>query len=131
MPFPQSCCLTAGACRYCARRRVSRRGRLPMRTALACMFVVAMGTGLSIGCQKEAAPPPAPAASPPPAPPPAPVAAATGDGGAEAPKKPKMVAPTDGLSLADRMAKRQKEEKKLADENAAAENKRLLAYDKG
>jgi len=42
-----------------------------------------------------------------------------------------MVAPTDGLSLADRIAKRKADEKKLADENAAAENKRLLAYDKG
>jgi len=101
-----------------------------MRTALAFVFVVAVGTGLSIGCQKEAAPPPAPAASPPPAPPPAPVAAATGDGGAEAPKKPKMVAPTDGLSLADRIAKRQKEEKKLAEELAGQEKERLLKYDK-
>ena len=99
-----------------------------MRTALFFMLVVVMGTGMSIGCDKQPAPPPpAPAAAPPPAP--APVAAASPDGG-EAPKKPKMVAPTDGLSLADRIAKRQKEEKKLADELAGQEKDRLIKYDK-
>ena len=41
-----------------------------------------------------------------------------------------MVAPSDGLSLADRIAKRQADNKKLADDNAAAENNRLLTYDK-
>ena len=41
-----------------------------------------------------------------------------------------MVAPTDGLSLADRIAKRQKEEKKLAEELAGQEKERLLKYDK-
>ena len=41
-----------------------------------------------------------------------------------------MVAPTDGLSLADRIAKRQAEEKKLADQLAGEEKQRLLAYDK-
>jgi hypothetical protein len=84
--------------------------------------------GLAAGCAKEAppaAPPPAPA-PPPAAPAPAPAAA---DGGA--PKKPKMVANPDGLSLADRIAKRQAEEKKLADQLAGEEKKRLLAYDKG
>src|SRR5439155_4645228 len=80
---------------------------------------------LSIGCEKEPAPtPPPPAAPPPPAP--APVAAANPD----AAVKPKMVAPTDGLSLADRIAKRQKEEKKLAEELAGQEKERLLKYDK-
>ncbi len=98
-----------------------------MRAALPLMLVVVFGMGLSIGCEKEPpkAPPPA---APPPAPAPAPTAAATPDGGA--PKKPKMVAPTDGLSLADRIAKRQAADKKLADENAASEKTRLLAYDK-
>jgi hypothetical protein len=97
-----------------------------MRTALAFMLVVLMGTGLSIGCDKEPAPPPpAPAAAPPPAP--APVAAAPKP---DAGTKPKMVAPTDGLSLADRIAKRQKEEKKLAEELAGQEKERLLKYDK-
>jgi hypothetical protein len=41
-----------------------------------------------------------------------------------------MVAPTDGLSLADRIAKRQAEEKKLADELAGQEKARLIKYDK-
>jgi len=95
-----------------------------MRTALAVMLVAVIGTGLSIGCEK--APPPAPP-PPPAAPPPPPPAAASPDAG---PKKPKMVAPTDGLSLADRIAKRQADEKKVADELAASEKKRLLTYDK-
>jgi len=100
-----------------------------MRAALAFMMVVGIGTGLSIGCEKEPPQaPPAPATPPPPPPPPAAAAAAPGDAGA--PKRPKMVAPTDGLSLADRIAKRQAEEKKLADELAGAEKKRLIAYDK-
>src|SRR4029079_17035028 len=99
-----------------------------MRTALFFMLVVVMGTGMSIGCDKQPAPPPpAPAAAPPTAP--APGAAASPDGG-QGPQKPKMVAPTDGLSLADRIAKRQKEEKKLADELAGQEKDRLIKYDK-
>jgi hypothetical protein len=78
--------------------------------------------GLGAACSNEpaaTAPPPAPTAAP--APPPSPDAAA----------KPKMVANPDGLSLADRIAKRQAAEKKLAGELADAEHKRLLAYDKG
>jgi hypothetical protein len=95
-----------------------------MRTALKLMLVVVMGTGLSIGCEKEPAPTPPPAATAPPAAAPAPVA------NPDAAPKPKMVAPTDGLSLADRIAKRQKEEKKLAEELAGQEKERLLKYDK-
>src|SRR6476660_4638277 len=87
-----------------------------MRAALTLMVVAMMGTGFLIGCEKAPAP----------APPPAPVAAANPD----AAPKPKMVAPTDGLSLADRIAKRQKEEKKLAEELAGPEKERLLKYDK-
>jgi hypothetical protein len=98
-----------------------------MRKALAVMWVVVVvGTGLSIGCSKEQAPPPA-AAAPPAPPPPPPTAAVVTDAG---PPKPKMVAPTDGLSLADRIAKRQAEEKKLADQLAGEEKTRLLKYDK-
>jgi hypothetical protein len=41
-----------------------------------------------------------------------------------------MVANPDGLSLAERMAKRKAEEKKLAEQLAAEEKERLLAYDK-
>jgi len=96
-----------------------------MRATLAVMLVAIAGMGVvSIGCEKEPPPPPPPAAAPPPPPPPA--AAAPTD----AAPKPKMVAPTDGLSLADRIAKRQAEEKKLATELAGQEKQRLLAYDK-
>jgi len=91
------------------------------------MLIAVIGTGLSIGCEKAPAPAPAPPPAAAPPPPPPPTAAASPDAG---PKKPKMVAPTDGLSLADRIAKRQAEEKKLADELAAQEKKRLLTYDK-
>jgi pyruvate/2-oxoglutarate dehydrogenase complex dihydrolipoamide acyltransferase (E2) component len=94
------------------------------------MLVAVIGTGLSIGCSKEAAPPPAPPAAPAPPPPPAPAPAAEAASPDAGPKKPKMVAPTDGLSLADRIAKRQADEKKLADELASAEKTRLLKYDK-
>jgi len=97
-----------------------------MRGAIAFGLAVMLGVGMSAGCDKPAAPPPppAPAAAPPPPPPPPPAAAA------DAGTRPKMVAPTDGLSLADRMAKRQADEKKLADQLAGEEKKRLLAYDK-
>jgi hypothetical protein len=92
--------------------------------------VIGMG-GLSIGCSKEPekAPPPPVAPAPPPPPPPV-AAAAPVDAAADSARRTKMVAPTDGMSLADRIAKRQADNKKLADENAAAENKRLLIYDK-
>jgi hypothetical protein len=100
-----------------------------MRAALAVMLVAIVGMGLSIGCEKEPPKAPPPAAAPPPPPPP-PAAAAPVDAAEGSIRKAKMVAPTDGLSLAERMAKRQAADKKLADENAAAENKRLLTYDK-
>jgi len=84
----------------------------------ALVLMVAMG----VACSKETpAAPPAPAAAPPP-----PSVAANPDAAA----KPKMVANPDGLSLADRIVKRQAAEKKLADRLAGEENKRLLAYDK-
>lgn len=81
-------------------------------------LVLMMGVGIACSNEKPPAPaaaPVAPTPPPPPAPPPA----------------PKMVANPDGLSLADRIAKRQAAEKKLATELAGEENKRLLAYDKG
>jgi hypothetical protein len=88
-----------------------------MRSTLTVLMIGAVVT--LAACEQKASPPP-PAPPPPPAaaPPPA------------APPRPKMVAPTDGLSLADRIAKRQADEKKLAAELAGEENKRLLAYDK-
>ncbi len=87
------------------------------------VWALVLMVGLGAACSNApapSAPPPAPPAAPPP-PAPTPDAAA----------KPKMVANPDGLSLADRIAKRQAAEKKLAAELAAEEQKRLLAYDKG
>lgn len=93
-----------------------------MRAASFVSALVLM-MGMGVACSKEA--PPAPPPPPPAAPPPPPVAA-----NPDAAAKPKMVANPDGLSLADRIAKRQAAEKKLADQLAGEENKRLLAYDK-
>jgi hypothetical protein len=88
-----------------------------------------------LACQKEAS---REAAPPPPAPPAAPAAAAApagaGDGAVPdgGPKKSKLApAPTDGLSLAERMERRKADEAKLAAQNAADERERLLTYDRG
>ena len=89
---------------------------------------------LFAACQSEPAKPQAPAA-----PAPAPVApalaasASVDAGGADAAaKKSKLApAPTDGLSLAERMERRKAGEAKLAAQLAADERNRLLAYDKG
>jgi len=95
-------------------------------------FAVMLAFGLlAVACDKEApkAPPaPVAAAEPVKAPPPAP-AAVMPDAGV--PVKPKMVANNDGLSLADRVAKRQAAEAKVAAELAGQEKERLLAYDRG
>jgi hypothetical protein len=93
------------------------------------------------GCAKEA-PPPAPSApsEPPAAQAEAPAAPAgtPGEGAAEADtgtdggRKSKLgPAPTDGLSLAERIERRKAEEAKLAAQLADEERKRLLAYDRG
>jgi hypothetical protein len=71
---------------------------------------------------KQTAPPPAPAKPPESKP------VAAGDAGAT---KPKMVAPSDGLSLAERIAKREATEKKVAADLAKAEHDRLMQYDRG
>jgi hypothetical protein len=95
------------------------RGRSVMRGAsFVSALVLMMGIGIACSNETPPAPPAAPAAPTPP-PPPAP------------PPAPKMVANPDGLSLADRIAKRQAAEKKLATELAGEEQKRLLTYDKG
>jgi len=97
-----------------------------MKRALAAAALFST-VGLLACSNEHPAAPPLPAA---PAPvPAAPAATAPHDSGADS-GKPKMVANPDGLSLADRMAKRQAAEKKLADQLAIDENKRLLAYDK-
>jgi len=99
--------------------------------------VTVMGLLLALGaaaaaCDKEApkqAPPPA-AEPAPPAPPPA--AAPARDGGSDAVKKSKLApAPTDGLSLAERMDRRKAEEAKLASKLADDERQRLIKWDKG
>ncbi len=95
-----------------------------MKRALAAAALFST-VGL-FACSNEQPAAPKPPAAPAPAPS-APAATAPSDAGAA---KPKMVANPDGLSLADRMAKRQAAEKKLAAELAVEENKRLLAYDK-
>jgi hypothetical protein len=93
-----------------------------MRGAIASWALI-FGMGFAVACSKEPEQaPPAPAAAPAP-PPPAPAV--------DAAPKPKMVANPDGLSLSERIAKRQADEKKLAAELAGVEQKRLLAYDKG
>jgi hypothetical protein len=82
------------------------------------VFAVALGAA----CEKEAPPlPPPPPVKPVPPPP-----AATPDAGA----KPKMVANPDGLSLAERIAKRQAAEKLVADKLAIEEHDRLVAADR-
>jgi hypothetical protein len=79
-----------------------------------------------LACEKAPPPlPPPPPAAPVP-PPPAKLAAPQVDAG----PKPKMVANTDGLSLAERIAKREAAEKKIADENAKLEHDRLIKYDR-
>jgi hypothetical protein len=57
----------------------------------------------------------------------APAARAAGDAGVA---KPKMVANPDGLSLSERIAKREAAEKKVADQLAAEERERLLKADR-
>jgi hypothetical protein len=85
-------------------------------------------------CPSEPARPPAPAAAPaaPPAAAPASPPAAAADGGATDARKSKLApAPTDGLSLAERIERRKAEETRVAAQLAGDERKRLLAYDKG
>ena len=78
------------------------------KLALALITTSVLAVALS-ACGEAPKPPPPPAAEPPKAPPPAPSTAA--DAGSA---KPKMVANPDGLSLAERIAKRQATEAKVA-----------------
>lgn len=99
----------------------------------ATLAVAMLSTALAVagaGCEKEAPKPPPVAAPTPPPPPPAPPPPSGMAPDGAAPAKPKMVANPDGLSLAERMAKRQAEEKKLADQLAGEEKVRLMKYDK-
>jgi hypothetical protein len=105
-----------------------------MRRSNAVAWGLVLSLSVVAGCGKESSAPP-PAVPPPPAAP-APVtppAAAVADGGGSdaGPKKSKLApAPTDGLSLAERMERRKASDAKLAAQLAADENKRLLDYDK-
>jgi hypothetical protein len=95
-----------------------------MTRRLSAVAVVVAGVGLGLAlagaCYEPPPPPPPPVAKAPP-----PVAA---DAGAP---KAKMIANPDGLSLVERIAKREAAEKKVADEMAAEEHARLLKYDRG
>jgi hypothetical protein len=83
-------------------------------------IIATLGLWVSLvgACDKVTPPPPAPAAAPAVAP------------AASAPK-PKMVANPDGLSLSERIAKREAAEKKVADALALEEHDRLVKYDRG
>jgi hypothetical protein len=97
--------------------------RLLIALALSAMSLA------GASCTKQAPPPP-PAPPPPAAP--AVTAAPADAGSADAPKKSKLApAPTDGLSLAERMERRKANDAKLAAQLAAEEQTRLLEYDHG
>jgi hypothetical protein len=88
---------------------------------------------LSPACQSEAPKPAAPVSAPPsaPPPPPSPASPSAGAGGVTETRSKLPPAPTDGLSLAERLEKRHAAESKLAAQLANDERARLLAYDKG
>ncbi|MDB4982706.1 MAG: hypothetical protein JWM82_3458 [Myxococcales bacterium] len=91
-----------------------------MSRRISVLAWVVVGAAFLGACEKEVPPlPPPPAVTPTP-PPPADDAAA----------KPKMVANSDGLSLTERIAKRQAAEKKVADELAVQEHDRLVKADR-
>lgn len=94
--------------------------------------MVVLAAAAALSCSGEApkeAPKPTATATPVPKPSPAPAAAPAGDGGVPD-ARPKMVSNPDGLTLAERIAKKKIAEDKLAAELAAAEKERLLKYDK-
>jgi hypothetical protein len=109
---------------------------LPHMKRMRSGIVLALLTGGAIASCQSGAPeaPRAPSAPPsaPVAPVVAPLAAAAPSDAAMVEKKSKLPpAPTDGLSLSDRIEKRKAAEAKLAAQLAGDERKRLLAYDKG
>ncbi len=103
--------------------------RTPARTPSLALLLL-----MCAACPAEAPKAPPPAAPAPAVPPPAPAAspaAVDASSGDAAVKKSKLgPAPTDGLSLAERMERRKADEAKLAAQLAADERKRLLDWDK-
>jgi hypothetical protein len=91
-----------------------------MSRGISVLAWVVVGAGFLSACEKEAPPLPPPPAVKPTPPPPA----------ADAAGKPKMVANSDGLSLTERIAKREAAEKKVADELAVQEHDRLVKADR-
>jgi len=103
---------------------MTRRERSSVPRFLA--FGLALAVAPFVACGKTEAPTMPPPPTSPVKPPPAPPAAPKPDAGA----KPKMVANPDGLTLTERIAKRQAEEKKVAAKLAADEHERLVKYDR-
>jgi hypothetical protein len=100
----------------------SSRGTLEviMSRGISVLAWVVVGAAFLSACDKDVPPLPPPPAVKPTPPPPA----------ADAAAKPKMVANSDGLSLTERIAKREAAEKKVADELAAQEHERLVKADR-
>jgi hypothetical protein len=94
-----------------------------MSRGISVLAWVVVGAAFLGACEKEVPPLPPPPAVKPTPPPAAPA-------GADAAGKPKMVANSDGLSLAERIAKREAAEKKVADELAVQEHDRLVKADR-
>ncbi len=93
-----------------------------MSRRISVLAWVVVGAAYLGACEKEVPPlPPPPAVKPVPPPPSA---------DADAAAKPKMVANSDGLSLTERIAKREAAEKKVADELAVQEHDRLVKADR-
>src|SRR5258708_38937983 len=95
-------------------------------SALAGAWMLAGALTFSGACNQApqlVVPPPATSPVKPPEPPPP-----TADAGAP---KSKMIANPDGLSLAERIAKREAAEKKVAGDLAVAEHDRLVKYGRG
>jgi hypothetical protein len=105
------------------------RSKLSCPIALPVLALV-MSVALT-ACPSEPAKPPAPVVAPPPPAAPGPTPAATDGGAADAKKSKLGPAPTDGLSLAERIERRKAEEARVAVQLAGDERKRLLTYDKG
>lgn len=113
--------------------RKSKASKSPILMSVLGFSASLLGL-VNVGCQTEPAklPPPVAAPTPPPSPPPSAPAGTVDAGSADGPaKKSKLApAPTDGLSLAERIERRKADEAKLAAQLATEERRRLMAWDK-